>query len=735
MGTGIDGPPNQYPAGSEFDYSVWTPGTRIDLVNVNWDNTYRDVSTFVHRTREEMTNYINSKVSAGITLDKLSYVKPGEDVYLPIPYNRVNRYNYLRASNPLMPIPGDIQKDYYYFILDCEMVNPTTTKLRLQLDVWQTYIYDVEFGNCYVERGHVAIANENAFNNYGRDYLTVPEGIDLGSQYMTVATRNKWIMSLTPIAINERYPGHDVLVVAATDLGGDGGTVDDPSMDSADGTTFQATTQGAGIWIFDPQQFNSFMNDMKDKPWITQGITFIGMIPRINRYHPDFNYSELISLGAKATTIYPHTLTYDMFTNWRDHADYVNYIPERYRHLVKLKTAPYTVIELTTFGATPVVLRPEVWNNDDARLFERASLVPPAQRIEFSPRFYNSRNSSEDQLDDLYPAPISTMGGVKGDDEGDYVDLVTQIANFPTMTLVNNGQINYLASNVHGMAFQRRSADWSEQRALSGANGAYNVAAGAMGAARSLTDIANMVDTGMTASGNQSVAEQAAFNAIGNVLGSTAGGSVFGPVGAAAGLASSLGGAIGNGLATGSQMAANERANALRNNQRSAETGIQNKQGQLQADTNMNLAKLSAYGDYANTIAGINAKVQDAELIQPSVSGQMGGETINMINGGWQVSLRFKMIDLARIRIIGEYWLRYGYAIRAFIRPPATLRAMTKFTYWKMNETYIVAANVPEGHKQVLRGILEKGFTNWTNPDEIGMIDIADNEPLGGISY
>ena len=148
MAEGITGPPNQYPAGLDFDYSVWTPGTQVDLVNVNWNNDYRDVVKFP--SREHLNAYIDSLAPAGIRINKMTYAKPGQDIMLGIPYNRVNRYNYLRASNPLMPIPGDIQKDFYYFILECEYINPTTTRIRVQLDVWQTYVYDVTFGRCYV---------------------------------------------------------------------------------------------------------------------------------------------------------------------------------------------------------------------------------------------------------------------------------------------------------------------------------------------------------------------------------------------------------------------------------------------------------------------------------------------------------------------------------------------------------------------------------------------------------
>jgi len=61
--------------------------------------------------------------------------------------------------------------------------------------------------------------------------------------------------------------------------------------------------------------------------------------------------------------------------------------------------------------------------------------------------------------------------------------------------------------------------------------------------------------------------------------------------------------------------------------------------------------------------------------------------------------------------------------------------AMTKFTYWKMSESYIKAAPMPESYKQVIRGIFEKGVTVWATPADIGNIDISDNAIIPGISY
>jgi hypothetical protein len=65
---------------------------------------------------------------------------------------------------------------------------------------------------------------------------------------------------------------------------------------------------------------------------------------------------------------------------------------------------------------------------------------------------------------------------------------------------------------------------------------------------------------------------------------------------------------------------------------------------------------------------------------------------------------------------------------------PADFQAMTKFTYWKLRETYIAAGPMPEIFRQTIRGIFEKGVTVWADADDIGMIDIATNTPKAGIT-
>jgi hypothetical protein len=65
---------------------------------------------------------------------------------------------------------------------------------------------------------------------------------------------------------------------------------------------------------------------------------------------------------------------------------------------------------------------------------------------------------------------------------------------------------------------------------------------------------------------------------------------------------------------------------------------------------------------------------------------------------------------------------------------PNTYQVMDKFTYWKLKETYITSSTCPEGFKQTIRGIFEKGVTVWSDPSDIGNVDTAANNALTGVT-
>lgn len=288
-----------------------------------------------------------------------------------------------------------------------------------------------------------------------------------------------------------------------------------------------------------------------------------------------------------------------------------------------------------------------------------------------------------------------------------------------------------MASTVHSRAYQFAAADWSQQKALTAAQLSFNQSG------------ANM----QNAWANQQVANQAnwALSNISqekNLWGGVSSGTSSG-VGALGSLASGNVGSAAADVANMGLAAANTALNADWINRTTAtQVGAatattQNNiglQGYMR-DTNYDYAVYAANGDYETAIQGIQAKVQDAKLTQPTTSGQNGGDIFNGANGYFGILIKWKRLKVNFMRQIGDFWLRYGYYVNRWLTPPADLKCMENFTYWKMQSVSLSTSEVPELFKESIRGIFEKGVTVWSDPDKMYKIDLADNEPVKGVRY
>ena len=708
--------------GYGFNYAVWSANTTVTLANVPWNNDYRDVVRFDDQSG--LDNYIDNLSGPVTVTTGVTYAAMGRPIRLPIPFERANTFNYLRAHNPAQPISGgdDVGRSYYYFVVGVNYVAPDVTELVLQLDVWQSFMYTTSFGNIYVERGHLGIANENNFRNYGRDYLTVPEGFDLGNEYEISALYSMSVGSARfDMASVPGQKDYAIMVTSATALNADPGTVDAPKLTSAKGSRMENLPNGAEIYLFNSlEHFKLFMESMQDKPWVTQGILSIQAVPRMQRYNVQLTTTQINSvpvdvieagvLSNKKTAV---------TTNWRSKLNFGN----RYWRLTKLATYPYMVIEMTANTGTPLILKPECWQNDHLDVVEVPHFAPPNARLGFYPYRYNTGVVAE-QVD----------GAGVIHDGGEHYNMMTGIMNFPSFSVVNNGYMMFMASNANSIAYQHQSADWSQQRALAGANTGYDQATSSMINANNQTAYQQIGARSSANLANETQATHTMINGVAGVANGLARGAAMGPLGAATGAA---GGALNwatNGLNTAVDMNARNQQLNINNQMGTSMLGSSQDNAGYIRDTNKALAEFSANGDYANAIAGINAKVQDAKMTQPTTAGQVGGDAFNLATYRWGVDIKIKTLQPQVMAAIGEFWLRYGYAVNRFTKMPASLMVMDKFTYWKCKEVYVTNANCPETFKQTLRGIFEKGVTVWKNPADIGNVDTATNTPLAGVT-
>ena len=693
-----------------INFTKWAPNTKITLTNVPWNNDYRDV--WRPDTQADLDNYID-EVAESVDITQTSLAKFGQKVRVGIPFNTAAKYNYLRASNPLSPIDGDVQRNYYYFVTGYEYVNPSTTVLNLQLDVWQTYIYDVTFGQCYIERGHLGIANSRQFEHYGRDYLTIPEGIDVGSEYRTVHVEFESLQA---------DDGLNVLIVSSYDFTVDPGTATDPTLQTATGSLFNNLPTGANFYVFATiQDFEAFMSHYAQYSWATEAIMSITLLP-LKRYFPSFSFADNISPVAGVTfyagpPMMTEAYTNTVLLNWRNAEFIGNILGEDFAVLKKFLTYPYMFIELTTFTGSPVVIKPEMWQDDGANIVEIGAFMPPGQRIAIMPRRYNADDETE-----------ATSSLWQSDDGGEFLDFAAFLDNFPTLPIVNNGFINYLASNHAGIPYSFRSAGWEQQRALAGAAANAAIAGSQMTNTRSQANIANAATAEQASLNTQMAVSHGILNAGNDVANGIGRGDGIGVAGGAFDAATSA-------MRTVTDIGGIQRSSDIQQTARTGSAGADIQTAGQIRDTNLGYANMAANGDYHNTIAGINAKIQDAMMTQPSTSGQFNGDSFNIANNLLGYSLRWKMLNLNYLRRVGMYWLRYGYAIQQWGTMPDNFHCMTKFTYWKLQETYITRAFMPEGMKQIIRAIFEKGVTVWQNATDIGTTQMTDNQPLPGISY
>nr|DAU54358.1 MAG TPA: Major tail protein [Caudoviricetes sp.] len=734
-----------------FSYAKWTPNTRFKLCNVPWDMGYRDIVKWDRQSQKEYFDRLD-----GIEFTDCTMAKYGLPVRLPVPFAQASQYNYLIATNDY---DFDTPRSWYYFVQTCDYVNANTTQLNIQLDVWQSFQHDIQLGNAYVERGHVGVANENAWKDWGKTYLDLPEGLDTGK--CTVLTNESWKPLMDVV------DGHNlkfgIIILSTTSLSVDSGTKDNPTIQSASGSFFESQANGTEVYYLDnPLDIGRFFDGGATSPWVTQGICGIFAVPSL----PD----RLTRWGAKVTELFgkdAHFIgncwkmgasatdsqdRYDDIINLKNFRDMFQ-LPERYRYLKKFLTAPYAYVECSCLNGTVITYEPEQIPSEDLIIRETWNYAPPSPRLNFYARGYHAGNLGDRQpLPDGKGLPIDT---------GEMLNASFGITNFPTFMAVNNGSALALANSAYTRAYAQQSADWGYQKTQMGINNAYAQAQVGTQYASEQNRLGTANRNAMMAINNQSAQMSSdltlknlsfnnrmnQINTVGsgaaNAIGSLATGNVGGAVGAIAG--TSIGAwanqqSYDNSVSSNSQALSNTfTTNAATTSQANAyslaQTNLSNQQAMQLADMNRQLAQATAQGDYENTIAGINAQVQQTQTVPPTTSGALGGDAFNLANGLIGVMVRFRQIPPAAMQAIGEVWLRYGYYVQRFMRLPENLMAMSNFTYWKLHELYVRSSTCPEEYRLTVKGIFESGVTVWTDPDKIGVTDYADNVPLAGISY
>ena len=701
--------------GEYFSEVFWTPGTIVRLCKVPWDSNYRDIVWF--DSREKLGAYLIDN-SETITFNNATPVTPDHPLRLDVPYSRAREYNYLQVFNPADTAHFYEQQDYglnyFYFINDIHYAAPNATLFDIQLDVWSTFHNNIYFTNAFVERGHVGIANNSDDPSRWRRYLTVPESLDLGSDLWVGHTFYKKIADIN----NCTY-----LIQSSVALEGDNGDVNNPNLTMAKGCRPEGSPSALNIYLCDKENLYVMLQELQSKPWVSSGIQSITAVPGDWLQGLDTENVTVGSFSNLRRLKRSYSGAREIINIGSKYRQYLGTTDERYSHLTKLKTYPYSAIEITTYTGNPLVLRPELMpaDNDDIDVLGYYHYALPAPRVAFCARNYN-RNPSANS--------IETDNGYWIMDGGEDFDTATWWSNFPQYPVLNDGYLNTIASQAHSIQYAHHSAEWVRDKSLTAAQNAYDISTATTANMMSNTGIQTSLANQMnTINNNQAWDQNLVSNLQGlvGVGGAIASGSVGGAISGISGIA---GGIANTAISTGANSARTAASNA-------ATIGIANNNAGLQnqvRDINKAYADYAAQGDYANAIEGINAKLQDTKITQPTISGQSGGDAFIVNAIGYSLTAKIKVTDPQATMRIGDFWLRYGYAINRYMSIPENLQVMEKFTYWKMTESRI-EGHAPEYYKNVIRGIFEKGVTVHAHPSTVRRLPIYNNAPVKGDYY
>lgn len=289
------------------------PNTNIRILKgVPLDTTYdhtlyfnsatEQYNTFVNFQKYNLTNYTYQRVKKGIAR-------------VGIKADNLYDCNYLMFQNTSYG-----NKWFYAFITSVEFINNECSEIYFELDVMQTWFFDYQLDDCFVEREH------SETDDIG-DNIT-PETLATGEYVFNDYAPIRTMQSMT-------------VCVAIVDVSGD-----------TDGTLYDGIYGSASLWVYDStdtQGINAKVNEYIQKP---DAIISMYMFPTlfIGGRIPD---SHRLSYGASASK----TIVQASAVSKEDNID--GYKPRN----AKLYTYPYNFYHVDNASGSELSLRYEMFDN------------------------------------------------------------------------------------------------------------------------------------------------------------------------------------------------------------------------------------------------------------------------------------------------------------------------------------------------------------------------------------
>lgn len=766
-----------------FDYSRFKPNARLKMCNVPWCGDYENVVKFENDTARDA--WFDALKGDVVNLDSMFNVKPDGSAKVPVPVTSAQGYNYLVVDLPRMtsdaqPIEyagGGRKARYFYFILDAQQLSPNSTRLVLSLDMWTTYINDMQFDYILLERGHAPVAASPV-----ADYLANPRDNSAYLLTSDVNTGGEPYIERGRAVKNYSAVGQRACIATACDLQGGFGTASAP--------TVPALSESCTSGILAPRVYSVAVDDLqkflrameKNAPWIKQCVLGVFFAPA-----DLLTQSGGFALWGVNLTVCDAVQEIETFLQ-PGIADFG--YPAQAAPFAKLYTYPYAAIRVSDERGQSSIVRVEDLGAQGIELASAVNLIMPY--ISIDARLLGIAGATDTLTFQTMEGRTYDFGGAWGE--------YLKSWNLPVMQVTQSAASRADYTTVYNRAHAKLAADNAQTSALASNATAYtnagNVAAnitdlnrvnvnannsvttnanaaalsGATAANQKLKadcDSDNATSTAMADLKNDVVAittsqnnASTAARSVGAVVtGAFSGGAAGATTAAVSGIADmavsfpSANAAAAVSQSSNSRAALLAQSNALEKTLHAAQytaatygiqsdvatknTNIRNDASTYSANANAKLTTTNASntkttGDanagraHATAIDAIDASLKQAGIAAPV---QFGASA----NGGMSATAPralFAQIVTQRecdIMNAASAFARYGYTLMREWSM-TKMQVMRHFTFWKCTEVWCSGTGeVLEGAQNAIKDILLRGVTVWDDPDEIGRVSIYDN--------
>lgn len=774
---------NVYKYDNTLDYSRFKPTARLKMCNVPWCGDYDNVVKFDDdAARDEWFDALEGET---VNLDTMFNVKPDGASKVPVPVTSAQGYNYLVVdlprmtsdAQPLAYAAGDRKRRYYYFIQDAQQLSPNSTRLILTLDVWTTYINEMQFDYVLLERGHAPVAASSV-----ADYLANPRD---NSAYLLsddVNTGGEPYVETARAIKNYSAETQRACIATYADLQGDFGAAAAPKVPAIS----EPDTSG----VLAPRVYSVAVGDLQpflraletNAPWMKQTVLGVFFVPT-----DLIAQSAPFELWGVSITILDAVQKIEPFMQ-PGVADFG--YPAQAAGFAKLYTYPYAAIRIGDERGQTSTVRIEDLGANGVQLASAVNLVMPY--ISIDARLLGIAGATDSLIFQTIEGRTYSYGGAWGEYLKSWNLPVMQVsqgaasrAAYTTVYSRAHAKLaadNALASSLASNATAYTNVDNSAKNVTD--NNAVNTGANTAvtsnannwaltGSAASNQKLAsdcnadNETSTAMTGLKNEVISITTANNnasAIASTLGSVVTGGITG--GRADAKSAAIGGVADLAVAiptanaaaaisqTSNSLAAElaktnalkKTANALKftantwgvqNNASNTATTLRNEASTKVANNNAavmrtNAGNTKATGDananraYATAIDAISAGLNQAGAAAPA---QFGASANGQSSATAPRALFAQVVTQRECDIMNaaSAFARYGYSLmREFSM--TRMQVMRHFTYWKCAEVWCSGnGNALESAQGAIKDILIRGVTVWSRPEEIGHVSIYDN--------